>query len=323
MTPPARRFSSSAIPLLLLPLLGAAATGRLAESVPVDTSGASCKGDQGHAHPELSDAAEKHQGARGESLMQSGRTVFKSGGARGLEDSFGGLEDEFDFVGGRHTAPAAGFADFTLDKISMTAVLTAVLSVLLTGLAANAVRLLFLQSPARSSASLPPPCFDIPLPGGEGGGPLWQAVHAGDVSRCAELLKMGSAVDQEDEYGCTPLHVAAAGGSATLAALLLEHHADVNRREAWDETPLHIAAREGNTEVCKTLLNHDAEIDAVNAHDRTPLVVAAHAGKEAVCELLLEHHGGVAGMSDVELPPLLSSLLVRRIIQAAPKGEEE
>eukprot|EP00427_Karlodinium_veneficum_P064521 CAMPEP_0169326080 /NCGR_PEP_ID=MMETSP1017-20121227/11326_1 /TAXON_ID=342587 /ORGANISM="Karlodinium micrum, Strain CCMP2283" /LENGTH=272 /DNA_ID=CAMNT_0009420793 /DNA_START=124 /DNA_END=941 /DNA_ORIENTATION=- len=119
----------------------------------------------------------------------------------------------------------------------------------------------------------------------------------------------------EDAYGCTALHIAAHRGSVALTRLLIGYGANLNAKEAWEETPLHIAAKAGALEVCEVLLAHGADIDAMNTQDRTALLLAAESDQEATCELLLSRGAGVGDADDSSLPPLLKTLLFRRVLR--------
>jgi len=133
--------------------------------------------------------------------------------------------------------------------------------------------------------------------------------------------KQGEEVDDEDAEimndepatdacGCTALHMAAHEGRLTELIKLLEAGTDPNAREVWGEMPLHMAARAGNTEACDALLAHGAELDAVNDDAETPLVVAAQAGCEITCKFLLEKGAGAGDADDVDMPPMLCSLIM-------------
>ncbi|CAE8594940.1 unnamed protein product [Polarella glacialis] len=119
-----------------------------------------------------------------------------------------------------------------------------------------------------------------------------------------------------DVFGCTALHMAAHSGSAERVQELLAKGFSPNAREAWDETPLHMAARAGNVQACSSLVKAGATLDAMNADDKTPLMVAAQAKQEGVCELLLDLGAGCGGAADEALPPLLSALLLQRLLFA-------
>lgn len=107
-----------------------------------------------------------------------------------------------------------------------------------------------------------------------------------------------------------------------MARALLEQGADANAKEAWEETPLHMAARSGCYEVCELLLSYGADLNPMNSSEITPLLAAAQAGQEHTCELLLER-GGVAGSADTDIPPILSALLMYRMIKPSTKAPVE
>lgn len=144
---------------------------------------------------------------------------------------------------------------------------------------------------------------------------LVQAMYTDNKQHLQRLLEERSPDASEEVWGCTALHVAAHCNGVHAAEALLLRGANPNMKDTWDETPLHFAARSGSLQVCKLLVTYGADLTAINARDWTPLVVAAEAGREDVCEFLLSCGAGVEGLSDAELPPLLSSLLVRRMFQ--------
>lgn len=125
-------------------------------------------------------------------------------------------------------------------------------------------------------------------------------------------------VEETDAFGCTKLHRACHEGKRTEVRRLIELGSFVDAREAWDETPLHFAARAGHKEVCQLLINHRAMLDPVNADEKTPLVVAAEGSKEDVCDFLLDRGAGVAGAREEDLPPMLTALLCRRMLEDRP-----
>mmetsp|Transcript_131589 Transcript_131589/g.256349 ORF Transcript_131589/g.256349 Transcript_131589/m.256349 type:complete len:298 (+) Transcript_131589:85-978(+) len=134
-----------------------------------------------------------------------------------------------------------------------------------------------------------------------------------DKLHCCRGMGSGDA-NKTDAFGCTALHLAALKGPADAVCALLAANADANARETWDETPLHFAARAGHAEVCAALLKFKAEANASNASGFTPLVEAARAGKRASCSILLDHGGHAGGISDEQLPPMLSMLMLSRIL---------
>ena len=115
---------------------------------------------------------------------------------------------------------------------------------------------------------------------------------------------------ERDSFGCTALHLAAHRAAADEVAELLHDDVDVDSREAWDETPLHMAARAGSLACCKLLLGAKADLNALNADGRTPILLACD---ESVCDYLLDL-GAALPCKDEDLPPTLSSLILRRLL---------
>lgn len=139
---------------------------------------------------------------------------------------------------------------------------------------------------------------------------LMQAALAGDTVRFESLLIGGIDVTRTDSWGCTLVHAAAKGGSTQILSQLLKHGGKVDDIDAWDETPLHLAARAGHTDVCELLIVNGASINVPNAENWTPLLVAAHDGRKTTCKVLLNRGANAGGLSNSELPPMLTGLLM-------------
>jgi len=144
-----------------------------------------------------------------------------------------------------------------------------------------------------------------------------KAAKSGDECSFEEALAHNPVIMQSDAWGCTPLHFAAAGGSTAIASKLLTLGADVDALDAIDETPLHIAARTGGVPFCDLLLKARAHIDAVNNKGMSPLVLAGHADQEPTCRFLADNGAGVAGLLDEELPLLVVSQFVRKVLTSS------
>lgn len=129
--------------------------------------------------------------------------------------------------------------------------------------------------------------------------------------------------EETDEFGCTALHRAAFKGSGTEVRKLLEGRSDPNVREAWDETPLHMAARSGSIEASRLLVSAGTRIDAVNADDKTALVVAGENKQEAMCDFLMDHGATAGGLEDNELPKLLSTVMLQRLLKDLSKEDKD
>jgi len=156
---------------------------------------------------------------------------------------------------------------------------------------------------------------------------LNEAIRVGDVAQCAAILEDADAfltrriLSEPDTWGCNALHLAAHSGSAEIVSMLFQRggcNARVNAVDVWDQTPLHFAARAGSVAVCRILIDHGALVDAADAQEYTALHVAAKLEHEATCEFLLDQGAGVSSTPDVDIPPMLSSLLVKRIVKEQP-----
>ena len=88
------------------------------------------------------------------------------------------------------------------------------------------------------------------LVGGGGGGltALVFAAREGDLESARRLIAAGADVNQQTEYGWTPLLTAVNNRNYAVARLLIEHGADVNRANKGGWTPLYLATDNRNIE---------------------------------------------------------------------------
>ncbi|VDK45225.1 unnamed protein product [Dibothriocephalus latus] len=83
---------------------------------------------------------------------------------------------------------------------------------------------------------------------------IWNCAVYGDTLRLSSLLKSGTKVDAQDNYGYTALHYAARNGRLEVCKILLEHGADAClATNSLKATPLHRAANAGHLAVVKLL----------------------------------------------------------------------
>lgn len=94
------------------------------------------------------------------------------------------------------------------------------------------------------------------------------------------LIQKGAIIDDQDEYGSTPLHFAAMKGHLNIVKLLIENGADVNKQAQKKyirlygidtnkttgtfETPLHKACHLGHLDIVKYLIGQGARLDMVD-----------------------------------------------------------
>jgi len=258
--------------------------------------------------------------SKGVSLIQSGSRVMGSVAADLETDPFSDLDDDFDSDAAKASIANAGSAigweamidttywsAFCLDLIVFAAVMY------LTRFFYSRREKTELKAKAAtahiSSTSSSEGKREVDFT------PLMKAANEGDETSWRLLLKeIPDIAFAQDFCGCTALHVAAHAGSLEMAQELLARGADVNAAEAWEETPLHVAARQGVVGICKLLLEHGAELNPVDSSERTPLLSAGHAGKGDTCAFLLENGGECGGVADNEVPAVLNSLLLARMI---------
>lgn len=110
------------------------------------------------------------------------------------------------------------------------------------------------------------------LGGGEGGGDIWSALLAGDISAVRAALQAGADANALGADGSPPLVFAATNSNPELAAAILAAGGDVNMpNQTNGATPLHAAAFLGHAEVARLLLDKGADKDAMSNDGMTAM----------------------------------------------------
>jgi hypothetical protein len=118
---------------------------------------------------------------------------------------------------------------------------------------------------------------------------LIEAAKEGDKNLIEFLLKAGATVNEQNEYGATPLWKAVTSGNKEIVELLLDAGADVNKAGEGGLTMLQHAANEGYKDIGKLLLEAGADVNQADNYGRTPLRWAASNGHKDTVELLLAY----------------------------------
>ena len=97
----------------------------------------------------------------------------------------------------------------------------------------------------------------------------------------------GANVNQQDQYGRSPLHVAAAVDYAEMVEFLLQNGADINITTTGEgQTPIHFAAKNDAINSLQMFLEYEANIDARDSKNRTPLQVGYLKIKSYMCHTI-------------------------------------
>ena len=121
---------------------------------------------------------------------------------------------------------------------------------------------------------------------------LWVACTNGDVPRLTELLGQGFTVNQQDEFGFSPMHAAASYSQVEMLRVLLGLGGDVNLRDAEGDTPLLVCE---TPEVFEILVAAGADPNAVNTEGEGIMAKAVEDDNEELANYLVEKGFAPAG----------------------------
>jgi ankyrin repeat protein len=121
------------------------------------------------------------------------------------------------------------------------------------------------------------------------------ALHAASVGgneamvrRLLTFVPKSFNIDDQDEFGATPLINAANFGHAGVIKLLLEHGARVDVVAGKKNlTPLHCAVISGDVESVRLLIKAGSSLEARTKDGYTPLIVAAYTDRAPIVRALL------------------------------------
>mmetsp|Transcript_55864 Transcript_55864/g.103415 ORF Transcript_55864/g.103415 Transcript_55864/m.103415 type:complete len:188 (-) Transcript_55864:22-585(-) len=107
---------------------------------------------------------------------------------------------------------------------------------------------------------------------------LMEAAHLGDVEALQKLLKDGTDINAQDDYGWTALRYAVRSDRYIAAEALVDAGADLNMPSSSGRTPLMSAAANGLDDMVRLLVKSGADLSATNKDGRTAYDLALRGG---------------------------------------------
>lgn len=134
---------------------------------------------------------------------------------------------------------------------------------------------------------------------------------------CADaLLEGGTAVNEGDVSGNTPLMWAAMYGQTNVISVLLQHGAQINACSRAGETALMWAAREGHEGAVQQLLAAGADCKLQNQNQYSALTTAILHHHDRVAEMLLAAGADANGKGFKGVTPLMLAVIQNRVAAA-------
>ncbi|KAH6720716.1 ankyrin repeat-containing domain protein [Leptodontidium sp. MPI-SDFR-AT-0119] len=119
------------------------------------------------------------------------------------------------------------------------------------------------------------------------------ASRANLITVVQHLLDEGISIEEEDDYGFTPLHHASQNGNLDLATMLLDQNANIEAKNRGQSTPLECAAANGHNAVVKLLLTKGAEVNEGTGYTGTALQAAVKKGNMPLIRCLIENGANI------------------------------
>jgi ankyrin repeat protein len=136
---------------------------------------------------------------------------------------------------------------------------------------------------------------------------LHRFARMGDVESLRQAIQAGADINEQDEFGTTPLKYAIAEKKAEAALVLLEMGADITSQGKDGSTALHSAIEHKLPKVLEALVKKCPEaVSIADKHGNQPLWTAAFnaRGDYEMVEMLLECGADPEHLNKVSLTPL-------------------
>ncbi|OQD95097.1 hypothetical protein PENSOL_c022G07167 [Penicillium solitum] len=138
--------------------------------------------------------------------------------------------------------------------------------------------------------------------------PLYYATWLGLTDTMDLLLQSEKcSIDEQGNFGRTPLSAACERGHLDAVKKLLDNDADLEIASDNEHTPLHTAVCNGHAEVVKLLLEKGAKIHNGSDGSKTPLYCACLNGHHQVAQMLLQWEPELMDTHDDWIPLLAAS----------------
>ncbi len=181
-----------------------------------------------------------------------------------------------------------------LSRLNLLMTIGAVLSVLVAGVCAAAVKPVADAAEGGDTATirhLLRAGADVNETHGDGMTALHWAAERGDLELAEMLMVAGANVNAGTRLGgYTPLHIASRHGHAAIVQALIAANADAGRVTTTSGVlPIHLAAASHDPETVEVLLDAGVDVNALEgAWSQTPLIFAAAANRVEIIGLLLD-----------------------------------
>ncbi|KAJ5398345.1 hypothetical protein N7509_006458 [Penicillium cosmopolitanum] len=159
--------------------------------------------------------------------------------------------------------------------------------------------------------------IDVNFRAADGRTCMFSAVKCPQHNSLRALISHGAHVDQEDNYGRTPLSFAAELGQLDHVKILVDSDAAINSTDLQGWTPLFWAVSNRHDETIRYLLSIESIYNEQrDLTGRTPLIVAAEAGDVRIIRYLIEAKAKGTKIFHVERDLLIWSIFQGDIVTA-------
>ncbi|MGD8501864.1 MAG: ankyrin repeat domain-containing protein, partial [Phycisphaerales bacterium] len=136
---------------------------------------------------------------------------------------------------------------------------------------------------------------------------LHEAASDGDIELIRSLVSSGADVNEQNNWGWTPLYTAVATGHGDIVRLLIAEGADADTPSKAGLTPLHFAVNNGNRDIAKLLIKNGADCRTADENGATPLHASAERGHIDIARLLVDNNADIDAKDKWVWTPLFYS----------------